>query len=87
MRERVEDLGRVAVLIDNVIDHDLFEEYLVRPKEFAEWFSNQTEDKKYDILHRYAYGRQDVLDLLYKIREIARGEDILNENVDGLIIK
>ena len=87
MRSRVEDLGRIAVLIDNVIEHELFDKELVRPKDFVDWFAERNQDERDDILHEYVYGRQSVLELLYNIREIARGEDVLNENVDGMIIK
>ena len=78
MRERVEDLGRIAVMVDGVLEMDFFEESYVRPKDFCEWFYAQTDAKRWEILVTFIYGRDKLNELLYDIREIARGEDPLN---------
>ena len=78
VRERVEDLGRIAVMVDVVLEEQLFERVCV-PKRYAEWFLGQTAEVQEKELREYAYGVERVSELLYKIQEIARGEDALNE--------
>ena len=80
VRERVEDLGRIAVMVDALLEHDLFEKtYTVRNKDFVEWFETQTKDTQEEILTDLIYGRDAISERLCEIREIARGEDVLNE--------
>jgi hypothetical protein len=79
MRQRVEDLGRIAVLIDNVLEDDFFDGFSHRPKDFFEWFNKQSEDEKELIIRHFAYGRETVSHFLYDIREIAYGDDARNE--------
>lgn len=78
-RDRIEDLGRLSVLLDNILDHHLFREERMRPKDFSGWFFEQDEDKKYEILDRFAYGIQAIEEALGHMRQISRGEDILND--------
>lgn len=79
-RERIEDLGRICVLIDNVIHkHNEFKEtYSGRNKDFCQWFDEQDQDKKDEVLHKLIYDRDDLTDELYQIYEIAEGVDRLN---------
>ena len=81
MRHRVEDLGRLAVLIRNLLDHPLFDDDLLprRPKDYWEWFSSLPEEKKEEILHSWVYGIENLSEKLYEMLEIAEGKDLLNE--------
>ncbi len=81
MRHRVEDLGRLAVLIRNLLDHPLFQESFLpgRPKDYWEWFSELPEEKKNDVLHAWVYGIENISEKLYEMLEIAEGTDRLNE--------
>jgi len=83
MRHRLEDLGRLAVLIDNLLEHNLFEDYALRPhraKDYDEWFDSKTEDEKDDIIRAWVYGIESIRDKLYDMLSIAQGTDRLNES-------
>ena len=80
VRERVEDLGRIAVMVDVILEHEVFESpYTGRNKDFPEWFETRTPDERHEILTRWVYGIDAISERLCEIREIARGEDVLNE--------
>jgi hypothetical protein len=81
MRQRVEDLGRLAVLIKNLLDHKLFDEDCLprRPKDYWVWFSELSEDRKADVINSWVYGIENLQEKLYEILEIAEGTDRLNE--------
>lgn len=76
MRERLEDLGRIAVKIENLLEVDLFDEDIrpIRPKDVFSWFSSLDEEGKDKALRRWAYGVEDVSNALYEILAIANGE-------------
>jgi hypothetical protein len=84
MRDRREDLGRIAVLLSNVLDHEIFREDRMRAKDFPEWFRSQDSDKQWEILNRFAYGLESVQWALGDISEIALGQDMLNDNAPKL---
>lgn len=79
MRERVEDLGRIAALMRAILDMPLFEERHYRKKDFLEHLEALTEDKREELLHDIPYQVDDVKDKLYEILEIAEGMDLLNQ--------
>ena len=82
MRERVEDLGRIFVMIDNILESGMFEkweEMNCRCKDLCDHFDSMTEDQKESFIHSYGYNVEDLRDKLYQIREIAMGEDRLND--------
>ncbi len=82
MRQRVEDLGRLSVLVRNLLDHELFEDGILRPrrpKDYAEWFESKTDDQKDDILRAWAYGIENISNKLHEMLAIAKGTDDLNE--------
>ena len=83
MRQRVEDLGRISVLIENLLHHDLFDNRSCRNKDFVDWFNERTQDEKDDIIHSMVYGISHVKDLLCDISSIADGTDVLNETEHG----
>lgn len=83
MRHRLEDLGRLAVMIDNLLEHKLFEDYALRPgrpKDYYEWFKSKTEDEKDDVLRAWVYGIESIRDKLYDLLSIAQGTDPLNDS-------
>lgn len=82
MRHRIEDLGRIAVLIRNVLDRGIFDspdKNPRRPKDVWEWFSSKSDDEKDDILRSWSYGMEDISFKLHEILSIAEGIDPLNE--------
>jgi len=81
MRERVEDLGRIFAMLDAILESGMFEkwdEMNCRCKDFCDRFDEMPEDKKYDFVHSYGYDIEALREDLYKIREIAMGEDRIN---------
>ncbi len=80
MRQRVEDLGRLAVLLDKMIDDPLWEVTSTgRTKDYADNFLNLSKDQQHEIIHKLAYGLRDMKEALYECLHIARGQDPLNE--------
>ena len=84
MRERVEDLGRLAVMLENCLDNTMLNEWRsqhLRAKDFLSWFEARTEIEKKEIIHSWGY---DIEKLLFDIHEmllIAQGSDEMNEDV------
>lgn len=79
MRERVEDLGRISVMIDELLKRDIWDLYQGRNKDFADIFRTLHEEKQDDMLHNLIYGISDLKEKLYEISSIAEGTDRLNE--------
>jgi hypothetical protein len=83
-RDRIEDLGRLAVLIENMLENSIFLEERTRPKYFYDWFLSQTAEKQSEILERFLQGLDVVEGRLIEALEIARGLDSLNnQDRDG----
>ena len=80
MRHRVEDLGRIAAVLDQILDADVWCLYSGRKKDFLDYFSELDEEKKDDLLHALIYGIDSLRESLNQIRDIAYGEDPLNEH-------
>jgi len=79
MRHRIEDLGRLLVLLEALAKDSFFEDP-IRPKDFTDWFDKRSATDKGDILHAMAYGKRRVHELLAECIVIARGHDDLQEN-------
>ena len=81
MRERVEDLGRISVMLKGILDSELLDETNRpwRPKDANEWFDELSDEKKDDFIHNTAYRLQELEHELYEILAIAEGTDTLNE--------
>lgn len=79
MRERLEDLGRIMVMVEKLLDLPLFESPNCRSKDFTEWFESLSEETRADFLHQLPYQIREVEDQLNEIVMIARGHDFLNE--------
>lgn len=65
-------------MLDNMLELDIFKEDRMRPKDFSDWFMERTDEKKVDIVDRFAYGVEKMEELIMEMRAIARGEDSLN---------
>lgn len=81
MRERVEDLGRLSVMLHNLLDHSLFDESNLprRCKDCHEWWEAMSKEKRGDALHAMIYGISDVQDKIGEALYIAEGYDRLNQ--------
>jgi hypothetical protein len=79
MRERIEDLGRISVMIDVLLEAETWDLYGGRNKDFLDYFSELEEEKKDDLLHKLIYGLSNIKDKLYEISVIADGMDPLND--------
>lgn len=79
-RQRIEDLGRICVLLENILEDDLFEEMpWNRPKDAIEVFMSMEEEKQCDLIHDIAYRLQDLEEQLIRCLSISKGFDDLNE--------
>lgn len=84
MRERLEDLGRILVISDKVLDSELFEEWRWpgRPKDTDIWlaqWTKKTEDERYDWFYDMCCWMLQAKEDLIQINSIAKGFDDLNE--------
>ena len=82
MRKRVEDLGRICVMIDHILEEEIWDLYQGRKKDFVDDFNEMEEDKQYELLHGLIYGLDGLKDKLYEISSIAEGTDRLNESAE-----
>jgi hypothetical protein len=83
MRQRIEDLGRIAVMIDQILDHEVFGIYQGRNKDFTDFISGMPPEKSDDMLDKLIYGLSDIKEKLCDISSIAEGTDRLNEEPIG----
>ena len=79
MRQRIEDLGRLAVLLDKALNLPVWELFHGRNKDFVEYFEGLEPEKKWDLLHDFIYGLDHLKDELNECLSIANGWDMLNE--------
>ena len=82
MRQRVEDLGRLAEKLSRVIEMCVFSTPklygLTRPKDAVEVFATLSTDKKDEFIHLMAYGIADLHSEISDCLDIAIGQDQLN---------
>lgn len=78
MRNRVEDIGRILILLEKVMDHSLFCESRMLPVDFSEWFYQQSREVQVKLLDGLAFGVDEVENQMMDILKIAKGEDYLN---------
>lgn len=81
-RNRLEDIGRIMVLIDNLIENPVFEMYEGRAKDFIDYFESMEHEKRIDFADDMYRGLRNVHEKLYDIYTICKGEDQLNERGD-----
>lgn len=83
MRNRLEDLGRLLVLIEQLTDDELFDNLpWRRPKDAIESFSALTPERQADFIHSLAYRITDFHEKLVMLWEIAAGQDNINQLSD-----
>ena len=82
MRHRIEDLGRLAILLDHIVNQEildsLFGLYHGRNKDFIDWFESQSKEKQEDFLYKLPYALETIKEKLYECIAIAEGIDDLN---------
>lgn len=79
MRQRIEDLGRLTVMVKHLMDHDLFDERPQRNKDIVDWFMELSDELKSDWVHAIVYKIADVEEKIGELWEIATGQDYLND--------
>ena len=75
--ERVEDLGKISVMLKMALDHDMweFKDTFGRDKDFAEIFMETDKEKQHDRLHSLAYNMSSLRELIFDAKMIAEGDD------------
>jgi hypothetical protein len=73
MRERVEDLGKIAVMASHALKHGVFELYHGRNKDFTDYFDELEQDARDELLHNLIYGLDAIQGILLEIKLIADG--------------
>lgn len=81
MRERVEDLGRISVMVDHLLNLEIWDMYYGRKKDFIDFFRELEGEKQDDFLHNLIYGLDGMKEKLHEISSIAEGTDRLNESI------
>jgi hypothetical protein len=78
-RERLEDLGRIRVLLEKLSEHEIFNLHHGRNKDFYDWFSVKSEEDKEDFLNKVIYAISYIEEKLSECILIARGHDAITE--------
>ena len=77
MRDRIEDLGRLAEKLSGLCDHEIFDwKENKRSKDASDWFMELSDEKKSDIIHSLAYNLDYINNQLHDCYQIARHGDI-----------
>ena len=74
-KERLEDLGRLYEKINLALDHEIFDLYSGRKKDFEVWFYSLDSEKQHSILHTLIYGIDHISEKLHEMFYIAQGEE------------
>lgn len=74
MKDRLEDLGRIRQLVDDLVQHPVFEEIDNSPKWYEDKFFAMTREQQGDKIHELAYGIDYISSKLSEIFIIARGD-------------
>lgn len=80
-RERIEDLGRIAVLIDEVLENQLFSEEVILD-EVALLSEDKEESEKVRMIRECVERVSEIHEKLHLVREIAYGEDSHNDPME-----
>ena len=78
MRHRLEDLGRISVMIRSLIDELEDLDKPRRAKDSQDWFASKTDEQKAEIIRNWCYASENHMNELYEILQIAEGRDELN---------
>lgn len=76
-RERLEDLGRLRVLLENIRELEIFIRIpsRLRASDFHEWFNEQTNEFKLHFMEQLPYDIQELSSRLDECIVISRGHD------------
>lgn len=77
-KERIEDLGKLSILLKELYDHDLFDNidrYWRRPKDSFDLFHALEEDQQAECINSIAYGLDDIKDKISECLSIANGDE------------
>lgn len=74
-KERIEDLGRLEVLLSNLLNDDLFDEQNLYSSCFLDWFEKLDTTTKEAALIAISRGIDRVHDAIYECRNIAWGDE------------
>lgn len=87
MRQRIEDLGRLMVLLDQLWKDDIFliieRTVFSSAKNFADSIQKMSKEEQWEFLNKIGYGIDRLQDKIVEALEIARGDDYLNREEDG----
>lgn len=77
MKERIEDLGKLAAMLGAMVDHDLFDDTKRprRPKHVDELFENKSQEEVHEIISELFWNIEEVEALLYQCLCIAEGNN------------
>ena len=73
--ERLEDLGKISIMLEHLCRHELFELYEGAPKRFNEWWEIKPKDEQEKILNKLAYCLEDVYFKICEIACVADGDE------------
>ena len=79
MRSRIEDLGRIAVMLDNILELEFWDAYSGRRKDFMEYFYALGVEQQQDLLHTLIYGMETAKEKIYEVSAVAWGTDSFND--------
>lgn len=79
MRERVEDLGRLAVMLQELLDREFWDLYMGRKKDFVDYVNSLDQEKRDELFHAFIYGLHSMQESVGEMCIIAEGLDRLNE--------
>jgi len=74
MRDRLEDLGYIYAVLQDLLDHDIWDTPWHRPKDAAEVWSILSPDQQQDKIHDLAYNLQYIHEKLSALYLIAKGD-------------
>jgi hypothetical protein len=80
-RDRLEDLGRLTVLIEKILTHPFFHRERILSNDYLGWFESQPSEKKREVLDDMIISIEEVEELekqLQNALDIAKGIDPLN---------
>ena len=73
--ERIEDLGKLSILLKELFRDELFaDRYWYRPKDAWETFSSLSDGKKEECIRHIAYGLERISENISDCCSIANGE-------------
>lgn len=74
-KERLEDLGRIAATLENILEWDFFQDETA-PKWLLDSWEEKTGEQKDDVLRTLFYGRQELRWKLGELLYLANGEEV-----------